>query len=392
MISEYRKRFNASFNSDAYRSMCERVQKEAGKPLDFRVAETPVFVPNRVKEEMIATCEYILDFISSADFENKTASAIPDRFSMEKSDNDPSFLVFDFAITKNENQELKPALIELQGFPSLFAFQHLLDRLYREHFDIPVHCDSYLSGYQPESYVDLLKNILVGNEDLEEVVLMDLEPSKQKTAIDFVLTEKMTGIKSVCINEIIQENQSLFYLRDGKKTRIKRIFNRFVPDEWNPSIKFDFKNVKDVEWLNHPHDYFRISKFILPFLSHPCIPETHFLPEFSDQFPLSDSVLKPLFSFGGNGVMIDVEAKDINNIQNQEQWIIQKKMRYADVIETTSDAAKTEIRIFYFRPKKGARPIPVHNLARISKGSMIGTRFNTNKDWVGGSIAYFDQA
>jgi hypothetical protein len=238
----------------------------------------------------------------------------------------------------------------------------------------------------------MLKYILVGNEDPKEVVLLDLHPKQQKTEIDFILTEKMTGIKAVCINDIIEEGKNLYYLNDGKKTRIKRIFNRFVPDEWTTSIAFDFKKERDVEWLNHPHAYFRISKYLLPFLTHECIPETYFLSDFKQEFSLSDSVVKPLFSFAGNGVMMDVNERNISEIENAKDWIIQKKISYAPVIETPNEPAKTEIRIFYFRETPTSRPIPVHNLARISKGTMIGTQFNKNKDWVGGSIAYFDQA
>ena len=392
MIPEFRNAFNASFNRAAYELLCEKLNHIAGKKLDFRVAETPVFVPKKIRDEMIHTCEYVVDFIESEDFAKKTETAIPHQFLMEGLENKAQFMVFDFAITTNENQELKPAMIELQGFPSLFAFQYQLDQIYRKTFRISERVTSYLSNKTSSSYIDLLKHILVGTEDPKEVVLMDLNPTEQKTEIDFILTEKLTGVKAVCIKDIIEEDTHLYYLRDGKKTRIKRIFNRFVPDEWTPSIAFDFNKERDVEWINHPHSYFRISKFLLPFLRHECIPETYFLSDFNQQFSLTDSVVKPLFSFAGNGVMMDVNEGNLREIQNTKDWIIQKKINYAPVIETPNEPAKTEIRIFYFRETPTSRPIPVHNLARISKGTMIGTQFNKNKDWVGGSIAYFDQA
>jgi hypothetical protein len=392
MIPEFRKTFNASFNETDYGNICEELNHIAGKKLDFRVAETPVFVPKKLQEEMIRTCEYVIDFIESDDFLKKTDTAIPHQFLMNGTENKAQFMVFDFAVTTNEKQELKPALIELQGFPSLFAFQYQLDQIYRKTFRISERVTSYLSNKTSSSYIDLLKHILVGTEDPKEVVLLDLHPEKQKTEIDFILTEKLTGVKAVCIKDIIEEDTHLYYLRDGKKTRIKRIFNRFVPDEWTPSIAFDFNKERDVEWINHPHSYFRISKFLLPFLRHECIPETYFLSDFKAQFSLRDSVVKPLFSFAGNGVIMDVNEENLREIQNTKDWIIQKKINYAPVIETPNDPAKTEVRIFYFRETPTSRPIPVHNLARISKGTMIGTQFNKNKDWVGGSIAYFDQA
>jgi hypothetical protein len=110
-----------------------------------------------------------------------------------------------------------------------------------------------------------------------------------------------------------------------------------------------------------------------------------------DSDNLSDYVLKPLFSFAGQGVIIDVTMDDIAAVKDPHNWILQRKVNYADIIKTPEEPAKAEIRIFYFWPKDASRPIPTNNLARISKGKMIGTRYNADKEWVGGTIAYFEQ-
>ncbi|HAK12187.1 MAG TPA: hypothetical protein DCO78_09650, partial [Chitinophagaceae bacterium] len=73
-----------------------------------------------------------------------------------------------------------------------------------------------------------------------------------------------------------------------------------------------------------------------------------------------------------------------------ENWILQRKVQYADIIPTPDIPAKAEIRIFYFWKPGADRPIPVNNLARLSKGKMIGVRYNQDKTWVGGSLAYFE--
>ena len=70
---------------------------------------------------------------------------------------------------------------------------------------------------------------------------------------------------------------------------------------------------------------------------------------------------------------------------------MQRKVKYADVIKTPGSPAKAEIRIFYFWEKGKPRPVAVSNLARLSKGKMIGVRYNMDKDWVGGSVAYFEK-
>ena len=106
---------------------------------------------------------------------------------------------------------------------------------------------------------------------------------------------------------------------------------------------------------------------------------------------LENFVLKPLFSFAGQGVIIDVTKDDIDAVTDPQNWILQRKVKYADVIKTPNVPAKAEIRIFYFWKDGMQRPVAVTNLARLSKGKMIGVRYNMDKDWVGGSVAYFEK-
>jgi len=98
-----------------------------------------------------------------------------------------------------------------------------------------------------------------------------------------------------------------------------------------------------------------------------------------------------LFSFAGQGVVIDVTKEDIEAIQQPEHWILQRKVKYASCIQTPDEPAKAEIRLMYIWEEGKERPILATNLARLSKGKMIGVRYNKDKDWVGGSVAYFEQ-
>ena len=147
----------------------------------------------------------------------------------------------------------------------------------------------------------------------------------------------------------------------------------------------------DVEWCPHPDWFYRISKFTLPLINHPYVPQTFYLNEIK-QLPadLENYVLKPLFSFAGQGVVIDITQEDIDNVKDPENWILQKKVKYADVILTPDVPAKAEIRMFFFWKKGEARPVAVNNLGRLSKGKMIGVRYNKDKEWVGGNFCYFE--
>jgi hypothetical protein len=154
----------------------------------------------------------------------------------------------------------------------------------------------------------------------------------------------------------------------------------------------DITQPLNVEWVPHPNWFYRISKFMLPMIHHPYVPKTYYLNEVT-QLPrdLENYVLKPLYSFAGQGVIIDVTGSDIEKITDPENWILQRKVKYADIIKTRDVPAKAEIRIFYFWKKGAARPVAVNNLARLSKGKMIGVRYNKDKEWVGGSVAFFEK-
>jgi hypothetical protein len=255
-----------------------------------------------------------------------------------------------------------------------------------------------LNGYTKETYLQLLKKIIVGNANVENVILLEIFPHQQKTRVDFYATQDLLGIKPVCLTEIIKEGKNLFYINDGKKTPIHRIYNRVIFDELlhQPQEIQEkgnlFQEELNVEWAPHPNWFYRISKFALPFIKHAYVPETHFLNEIKKMpTDLENYVIKPLFSFAGQGVIIDVTPADIEKIKDPENWIIQRKVKYAPVVKTPDEPAKGEIRLFYFWESSNTKPIAVNNLARLSKGKMIGVRYNKDKAWVGGSFCLFEQ-
>ncbi|MEO6221542.1 MAG: hypothetical protein ABIO81_14000 [Ginsengibacter sp.] len=397
MIPELRKQFNQDFTQKKYEDFLEDLNSKHPGDIVFRIAETPIFVPKDFTTKMLNACEAIVDFIVRPDFKNITNKAIPTEENVPNENSHTHFIAFDFGICENENNDLEPQLIEMQGFPSLFAFQIMHPQVVEKHFDIPGSFDHYLNGYNAESYTELLRKIIVSNHELENVILLEIKPHEQKTRIDFYCTQDYLEIPIVCLTELEQDGKKLYYRREGKRIEIKRIYNRIIFDEL-AQIKNDLGNVVDitqpfeVEWVPHPNWFYRISKFTIPFINHPFVPETFFLNEVK-QLPadLENFVLKPLFSFAGQGVIIDVTKEDINAVTNPENWILQRKVKYADVIQTPNVPAKAEIRIFYFWEEGAPRPIAVNNLARLSKAKMIGVRYNMDKDWVGASVCYFEK-
>jgi hypothetical protein len=396
MITQLREQFNQNFTQKKYADFLQDLDSKHPGDIVFRIAETPIFIPKDFTQKMLGTCETIVDFIKEPGFKSLTNRAIPAGENVPNENDHSHFIAFDFGICENENGGLEPQLIEMQGFPTLFAFQVYYPQVIEKHFEIPKNFSSYLNGYNGESYVQLLKEIILGGHDPENVILLEIKPHEQKTRIDFYCTKDYLNIPVVCLTELEQDGRKLFYHKDGRKIEVKRIYNRIIFDELIQTKK-DLSNVVDitqqfdVEWVPHPNWFYRISKFTLPFINHPYIPETFFLNEVK-QLPgdLENFVLKPLFSFAGQGVIIDVSKEDVDAVTDPENWILQRKVKYADVIKTPNVPAKAEIRIFYFWKDGMERPVAVSNLARLSKGKMIGVRYNMDKDWVGGSVCYFE--
>jgi hypothetical protein len=397
MIPELRKQFNEKFSEAAYRQYLEDLEAPYPGALDFRVAETPLFIPAIFRDQMLEACEHIIDVITAPEFKQQSESAIPANYRVPNEDAHPQCLVFDFGICEQTPGVYEPRLIEMQGFPSLFGYQLWHEQVTRRHFTIPLGFTSYLQGYDAKSYREFLQEMIVGKHAPESVILLEIFPHRQKTRIDFYCTEEYTGISIVCITELEKEGQQLFYRKNGKKIRVTRIYNRIIFDELQqqpPEVQEKGKllfEALDVEWVPHPNWFYRISKHTMPFIHHRYVPETKFLSQLT-RWPddLENYVLKPLFSFAGQGVIIDLTRADLENIQDPSNWILQRKVNYADAIQTPDGPAKAEIRLFFFWKEGAPRPVAVNNLARLSKGKMIGVRYNKDKSWVGGTLAYFE--
>lgn len=398
MIPALRKAFNENFTKEKYEAFLREVSNVYPGQLDFRVAETPVFIGQDFKKKLLEACERIVDIIVDPNFKELTNKAIPANLEVPNENLHSHFIAFDFGICVNKKGQYEPQLIEMQGFPTLFAYQVLFPEISRRHFPVPEYLDCYLSGYTKETYLKLLKEIVIGTHEPENVILLEIFPREQKTRIDFYATEDYLGIKMVCLTELVKEGRKIFYLNNGKKTEVKRIYNRVIFDDLRQQTKevqdkgkILFEDL-DVEWVPHPNWFYKISKYTLPFIHHPYVPETFFLNDIK-QPPgdLENYVLKPLFSFAGQGVIIDVTLEDIDKVKDPENWILQRKVKYADVIETPDDPAKVEIRIFYFWKDGETRPVATNNLTRLSKGKMIGVRYNKDKEWVGGSFCWFEK-
>jgi hypothetical protein len=389
---QLRARFNADFSAEKYAALLRCVNETEEWPADFRIAETPIFMTREFTEEVTRAATSLADLTRTPEFARHSASAIPAGLEMPKESAHPNFLVVDFGICL-EAGRLVPRLIELQAFPSLFGFQLLaLHCLRRAYPAIPRDWTSSFGGMTDDAYVAILRRTIIGDANPENVVLLEIEPEKQKTRIDFAATKTLLGIMPICVTKVRKKGRQLFYERDGREVRIERIYNRVIFDELirrpDLELQFRFQDDLDVQWVGHPNWYFRISKHSLPFLK-----TEHTSPAFfADAFPagetLADYVLKPLYSFAGLGVDMEPTPEKLAALEKPSEWILQKKVQYAEFVPTPDGPkSKAEIRMMFVWPEEDRDPVLVNNLIRMSQGKMMGVDFNKEKTWVGSSIA-----
>jgi hypothetical protein len=384
--------FNAGFTPEKYASLVRCVNETEKWPADFRISETPIFLTSEFTDEVVRAANEIVALTRTPEFAKHAASAVPKALEVPNESGHPNFHVVDFAICA-EADRLVPRLIELQAFPSLFGFQLLLLGCLRKAYPvIPRNGTSSFGGIKDEAYLNLLRRTIIADSAPESVVLLEIEPEKQKTRIDFAATETLLGIRPVCVTQIKKRGRQLFYECDGREVRVDRIYNRVIFDELihrpDVHLPFRFQDDLDVTWVGHPNWYFRISKHSLPFLKTEHTSPAFFVDEFPADERIDNYVLKPLYSFAGHGVDMEPTREKIDALGNPHEWILQKKVDYAAFVSTVGgQKSKAEIRMMFVWPDGDPGPTLVNNLVRMSQGNMMGVDFNVDKTWVGASIA-----
>lgn len=396
MISQYRKLFNEQFSTEKYQQFLDDVASDFDYLPTFRMAETPFFISNDLKSKLVEGCEDVIKLITQKDFNQLTERALDLNTKVPNEDAHTTFLAIDFGICE-ENGEVVPKLIEVQGFPSLYNYQYILFEKFKNHYPFLEELTPFLNGISSTEYLSILQEVICNNHPAENVILLEIEPEKQNTKIDFLYCKHHFGIPIVCVTEIIKHGNQLFYTNsDGQEILIKRIYNRVIFDELelrtDLNLSFSFSDNLEIEWAGHPNWFFRISKFILPYLKGKYFIETTLLSDLKEiPTDLENYVLKPLFSFSGSGVIFHVKKEDIEAVVDKELYILQKKVNYIPIVQSPDGKVKAEVRILCVWKKEDAAPTLLCNLVRLSRGEMIGVKFNKDKDWVGGTIGLFER-
>ena len=391
MIPTLRHHFNANFTDEKYDRLRREMAVRCGMDIPFPLCETPCFFPSALVNRMADAGKALIhQLVDNPDYRVRSESSIPANFRVPDEARHPMFIQVDFGLVQDAAGELQPKLVELQAFPSLYAYQPVLAQAYIDVFGLDPNLQYFLGGLDHSSYNKLLTDAIVAGHDPAKVVLMEIHPDEQKTKPDFVLTDKLLGIRTVCITKIRKEGRRLFYEENGKQVPIDRIYNRTIVDELERkgiALPFDFRDDLDVEWAGHPNWYFRISKYSIPYLNHPSVPRTLFLDRVANiPNDLENFVLKPLYSFAGLGVKIAPTRADIDAIpaDKRAEYILQERVNFVPVVETPYGSTKVELRLMYIWLDELRA---VLTIVRMGRGLMMGVDHNKNMRWVGSSAA-----
>ena len=391
MIPFLRSQFNQSFTAEKYRTLLAVMRERCGVAVPFRVSETPCFFPKALVDQMAQYGKELIRQLQNPEYRKASDRAIPPEFNVPREAPFPMFIQVDFGLVRGPSGNFEPRLVELQGFPSLYAYQAILSQTYIEVFELDQNLRYLHGGLDWQGYQQLLRRAIVGSHDPDQVIIMEIDPRHQKTLPDFLLTEKLLGIPTVSITDVKKDGRHLFYETSGRRVPIRRIYNRAIVDELvrkKLELSFRFEEDLEVEWAGHPNWYFRMSKFSLPYLRHPSVPRTQFLSQVEMPCDLENCVVKPLFSFAGLGVLMHPRKEDLAAIPEEARWqyILQERMDFEPVIETPFGKTKAEVRIMYIWLEE---LLPVMTIVRMGRGLMMGVDQNKNMEWVGSSAGLY---
>jgi hypothetical protein len=391
MVPERRRAFNERFTESRYQTYRAAIERRCGTSIEFRLCETPCFLPERLVGDLVEASQALLSqLLDNGEYRRAADAAVPVEFRVPHGESEPTFVQVDFGLIET-GAGLEPRLVELQAFPSLYGFQVAMAEAAMETYDL-AGVTPFLGGLAREEYLALMRRAMIGDHDPAEVVLLEIDPRHQKTLPDFVVTEQLWGVRAVDVRSVVRDGRRLWYDRDGRLTPIARVYNRVIPDELQHrhlELAFDFRDDLDLEWTGGPDWFFRISKFSIPWLRHPSVPLTQYLSEVT-RIPedRENWLLKPLFSFAGGGIIFAPTDAQLASIAAPDRvnYVLQERVPFTPTIATPYGPTQAEIRIMMVHDgERDGKPIyrAVLPLIRMGRGKMMGVDYNKGLCWVG---------
>jgi hypothetical protein len=153
LVPEIRKKYNSEFTQKKYEAFVKDLNTTYDFPIEFRIAETPIFIGREFKDEILKAVDEITSYLMSGTYKELSLKAIPKSMEVPNDPGYPAMMAIDFAICRDEQGNFIPQLIELQGFSSLFFFELLQNFMFRKHFEIDERYGGLFNIHKPDEYL-----------------------------------------------------------------------------------------------------------------------------------------------------------------------------------------------------------------------------------------------
>jgi hypothetical protein len=370
MIPVYRDSFNRAFDLEAAHRVRARIAASTGEEITFPLSMRPVFVSPELARQLCGAVRTFLGRIREADYRQEAAAWVPERYRAGGELGEiPQLSTFDFAMTLDADGEIRPRLLECQGFSSLMGivpwFGHLL-------------CSEMVEGFTPflshttwEEYREHLARVLGG------AVLVDIETARQRLRTDFWVLRNFVEV------EVADLEWSILDRLDGMG---RRVYSRVVPVEAEKSgcdEVFQAFCRQSREWVLNPDWFFMLGKRGLHRLREvsDLVPETVDLtPETARSWAeQSDFILKPANDFAGHGVQLEPTAEDLRAaLASGERHVLQEKVTLAPVVQPPDGPALfCDVRVLCLEDR------PAGLFCRLARDRMCNISHNQKFPWCG---------
>lgn len=248
--------------------------------------------------------------------------AVPPELRVPNRDPFAHCIQVDLAIVRGPDGQLDGRLVELQGFPSLYMLTMFQAQAWAEAMaDIPglkQDWTLFFGDFNSTNYIDRLRATIVGDAAPEEVILLDLDPPGQKTYPDFLVTKKTLGIDPVCPDHgRTRRPQTLPSDRRKTRSRAENLQPRSLRrTAEKKASRCRFSTPTTSTSRRSPSqlvlDLVEVHRAVSPSRSragNALLSDVVTPPE-----DLENYVLKPLFSFAGTGVKVDITRADLDAV------------------------------------------------------------------------------
>lgn len=290
----------------------------------------------------------------------------------------PDTLTIDFAVVSVDGGKADLKLIEAQAYAA--TLHAMLD--FEEEAGGGV-----LGGLTVKQRKSILDREILGNFKPNETIMLSHDINKLSTKFDFTIAKK--SIEPLSLGDLFIEDGKLFYIKDGIRQCVKRIYSRIILSDLNTDELHFFRNIlsiKDVSWFNHYTWYHKINKSHINDISHKAKLRQYSLDE-AGALNLENTVLKAKDGHSGSGVIVSPSYRHLSGI-DKDAHFLQEKVSYAECFTPplSNKPHKIELRCALLLDRTKNTFVPIMTMGRVSLSGMISETMRSPSEHEGAAL------